>query len=121
MENEQNRNGRDIFDETLKAYFADRHPPPPDVREQVREKLKAAAATPVNEPSPARWLWGVVLYNILVSAALIYALRLFLGPSIFVYVFVAYASFSLLATVVVVAFSLGLQARETMAFPHMRR
>jgi len=107
-----------MFDEALKSYFADRHFPPPEVRKQVSEKLNIAAKT--GDSSPARWVWGVVLYNLLVSAALIYALRLFLGPSIIVYVVMAYVSLSVLATIIIVVFSLSLQARKTVTFDHTR-
>jgi len=112
LNGEQTHDECDIFDETLKAYFADRHSPPPKVREIVSQKLREAShISTANKDTPSRWVWGVALYNLLVSAALIYGLRLFFGPSVIVYAVAAYALLSMLASVAIVAYGLSMWAR----------
>ena len=109
MKNKHEQAACDIFDGTIKAYFAERHFPPPEIREQVSQKIRAAArAGPINTGPPLRWIWGVALYNFLVSAALVYALMLLFGPSIVVLAVAVYVLLSLLATVVIVTVSLSL-------------
>ena len=115
MKSKQKHEACDIFeveqhiDKTLRIYFADRQPPPSEVREHVSQKLRAAArADPVRTGTPSRWVWGVALYNFLISAALVYALMLLLGPGIIVLAVGVYVTLSLIATAVIITVSLGL-------------
>ena len=94
-------------DSALKAYFSERHPLPPGVKAQVDGQLKEAAAkaSSMSVFTPSRWIWGLVVYDLFISVAILFILWLFFGQGIIVFLSAAYASLSLIAATAIAAAS----------------
>jgi len=89
-------------DEQLSDYFSKRQNVPPEVKAQLREKLLSQPIhSSQSSPESSRWLWGVVVIEILLSTALAMLTWMFFGTILF-YTVAAYAVLSLLCSVVII-------------------
>lgn len=89
-------------DKAMQLYFSKRSAPPPALQEQLKQKLIEAEAqeNTVNKGSP-RLIWSVLLYDFLISSAIIFGLWILFGPHLLVYAITIFTVLSLLAAVVI--------------------
>jgi hypothetical protein len=89
-------------DEKLKKYFSQREDVPPEIRAQTFAMLKEAENRDATQ-TPSRWIWSVVLFDFLISSAILFALWVLFGQGIIVYAVTIFCGMSLLAAVVAAA------------------
>ncbi|MCL2198779.1 MAG: hypothetical protein FWB80_07635 [Defluviitaleaceae bacterium] len=83
------------YDEELKIYFSERTPLPYGLREQTFAKLKEA------KEAKSNWIWGIIAFDFIISASILYAGWLMFGQGIFMYFVTIIFAMSLVAAVVV--------------------
>ena len=72
----------DRQDEMLKSYFSGRSQPPTEVKAALNQKIRIAA-----QKRETKWVWAIMIYTVIFSAALAFAVWVFTGSEIFVFVF----------------------------------
>ena len=92
----------DVLNIELRAYYSNRVSVPPQLQEQIMTQIrKKEAIKTIGPQTSPRWIWSVVLYDFLISSAILYILWVFFGQSLVVYGAIAFVGFSLLAAVII--------------------
>jgi len=100
----------DKLDEVLKNHFSGRIQPPPEIKLAVAAQLNTAKNMKVS--FVPRWIWSVVAYDFILSAAILSALWMLFGQSLIMYVAAVFVGLSLMSAVVVVTVTQLLQGRD---------
>ncbi|MCL2386540.1 MAG: hypothetical protein FWC89_03215 [Defluviitaleaceae bacterium] len=96
------------IDNELQKYFSARTPPPPELTARTLTKLAEARereAESVNSISVSSIrVWGIVAFDFVISAAILFALWMLFGHGIVVYLVTLFIGMSLFSVVAVAVF-----------------